>query len=361
MGRVATEVVLDEEEETTLQSWRRRTKMAGGLQLRARIILDCARGYSGQKIAQRQQVSEQTVSKWRKRFVANRIAGLSDLPRPGQPRKHDDEKVKEVLDATLHRMPKKATHWSLRSMSEEVGVPRDFVHRVWRAYGLKPHLVDDGFKLSNDPHFVEKVRDVVGLYINPPEKAIVLCVDEKSQIQALDRTQLSLPMSFGTMETRTHDYTRHGTTTLFAALDMKTGKVIGKLKRRHRAEEFISFLRHVDRQVPEDLQVHLILDNYSTHKTEKVKKWLLRHPRFHFHFIPTYSSWLNMVERFFSALTVQQLRRGTHRSTPALEQAIRDYLDNHNEDPTPYQWVKSPEEIFDKVVSLSMRINRTGH
>ena len=230
--------------------------------------------------------------------------------------------MQEVLDATLNRRPKKATHWNVRSLSEELGMPRDFVHRVWRAFGLKPHL-SHNFKLSTDPHFVEKVRDVVGLYLDPPDKALVLCVDEKSQIQALDRTQLSLPMNYGTPETRTHDYRRYGTTTLFAALDVATGKVIGKIKHRHRSIDFISFLRHVDQVVPDGLGGHLILDNYGTHKTAKVKQWLLRHRRFHCHFTPTYSSWINLVERFFASLTEHQLRRGSHRSVVALEKAIR--------------------------------------
>ena len=265
-----------------------------------------------------------------------------------------------MLEATLNRRPKKATHWSVRSLSENIGVPRDFVHRVWRAFGLKPHL-SHSFKLSTDPHFVEKVRDIVGLYLDPPDKALVLCVDEKSQIQALDRTQPSLPMNYGLPETHTHDYRRYGTTTLFAALDVATGKVIGKLKRRHRTTEFISFLRHIDTQVPNGLDVHLILDNYGTHKTAQVKNWLLRHPRFHCHFTPTYSSWINLVERFFATLTEHQLRRGTHRSVPALEKAIRDYLELHNEEPKPFKWTKSADEIIDSVHSVIKRINRTGH
>ena len=323
MARFPTEIVLSETEEAELRRWRRRRNTKAGLHLRAGIVLDCAQGYSGEQIAERQHTSQQTVSKWRCRFARNRLAGLPDAPRSGQPRKHDDEQVQAVLDATLNRRPKNATHWSVRSLSADLELPRDFVHRVWRAFGLKPHL-STSFKLSTDPHFVEKVRDVVGLYIDPPDRALVLCVDEKSHIQALDRTQPSLPMSFGTAETHTHDYRRYGTTTLFAALDVATGKVIGKLKRRHRATEFISFLRHIDAQVPADLDIHLILDNYGTHKTDKVKNWFLRHPRFHCHFTPTYSSWINLVERFFATLTEHQLRRETHRSVPALEKTIRE-------------------------------------
>ena len=360
MARLATEIVLAEEDKAELERWRRRRNTTAGLHLRAGIILDCASGYSGEEIAERHHTSQQTVSKWRCRFAREGLAGLSDAPRSGQPRKHGDEQVQAILETTLNRRPKKATHWSVRSLSEEVGVPRDFVHRVWRAFGLKPHL-SKGFKLSNDPHFIDKVRDVVGLYLDPPDKALVLCVDEKSQIQALDRTQPSLPLTYGAAETHTHDYRRYGTTTLFAALDVATGKVIGKLKRGHRSTEFISFLRHIDAEVPAELDVHLILDNYGTHKTDKVRQWLLRHPRFHCHFTPTYSSWINLVERFFAALTEHQLRRGTHRSVHALEKAIRDYLDLHNDEPKPFRWTKSADEIIASVSSVIKRINRTGH
>jgi len=360
MGRRAALVELSAAEEAELKRWRRRRNVASGLHLRAGIVLDCAQGYSGEEIAERHQTSQQTVTKWRRRFAREGLAGLSDAPRSGQPRKHDDEKVQAVLDATLNRRPKNATHWSVRRLADELDVPRDFVHRVWRAFGLKPHL-SKSFKLSTDPHFVEKVRDVVGLYLAPPDKALVLCVDEKSQIQALDRTQPSLPMNYGLPETHTHDYRRYGTTTLFAALDVATGKVIGQLKRRHRSDEFIRFLRHVDAEVPDDLEVHLIMDNYGTHKTQKVKAWFTRHPRFHCHFIPTYSSWLNLVERFFATLTEHQLRRGTHRSVPALEQAIRDYLKIHNEDPKPFVWTKTADEIIQSVNSVLKRINQTEH
>ena len=358
MGRRATEIVLSDEERAELQHWRRRRSGRSGLYVRAGIVLDCAAGLSGAQIAERHQTSQQTVTKWRRRFASKRLAGLSDAPRTGQPRRHGDEKVQEVLDATLNRRPRNATHWSVRRLSEELGVPRDFVHRVWRAFGLKPHL-SHSFKLSTDPHFVAKVRDVVGLYLDPPDKALVLCVDEKSQIQALDRTQRSLPLNWGTPETRTHDYRRYGTTTLFAALDVATGKVIGQLKRRHRSIDFVSFLRHIDRVVPADLEVHLILDNYGAHKTAKVKQWLLRHPRFHCHFTPTYSSWINLVERFFASLTEHQLRRGSHRSVVALERAIRDYLDIHNQQPAPFRWTKSADQIIDSVNSVLQIINRT--
>jgi transposase len=360
MGRRAAEIVLSESEEAELKRWRRRRKTSTGLHLRAGIVLDCARGYSGEEIAERHATSQQTVTKWRRRFAIDRLAGLSDAPRSGQPRHYGDERVQEVLDATLNRRPKNATHWSIRSLGAELGVSSNFVHRVWRAFGLKPHL-SKSFKLSTDPHFVEKVRDIVGLYLNPPDKALVLCVDEKSQIQALDRTQPSLPMNYGMPETHTHDYRRHGTTTLFAALDVATGEVIGKLKRRHRSTEYLSFLRHIDQTVPDDLEIHLIVDNYCTHKSPKVKQWLLRHPRFHCHFTPTYSSWLNLVERFFATLTEHQLRRGTHRSVPALEKAIRNYLETYNQDPKPFRWSKSADEIIESVNSVLKRINGAGH
>ncbi len=360
MGRRATKIVLSDEERAELQRWRRRRTGSSGLYVRAGIVLDCAAGHSGAEVAERNRTSQQTVTKWRRRFAGKRLAGLSDAPRTGQPRRHGDEKVQEVLDATLNRRPRNATHWSVRSLSAELGVPRDFVHRVWRAFGLKPHL-SHSFKLSTDPHFVEKVRDVVGLYLDPPDKALVLCVDEKSRIQALDRTQRSLPLNYGTPETRTHDYRRYGTTTLFAALDIATGKVIGQLKRRHRSVDFIGFLRHIDRVVPADLAVHLILDNYGAHKTAKVKQWLLRHPRFHCHFTPTYSSWINLVERFFASLTEHQLRRGSHRSVVALKRAIRGYLEMHNEQPTPFRWTKSADEIIESVNSVLQLINRTEH
>ena len=360
MGRRAVEIELSAEEEAELKRWRRRRNTSNALHFRAGIVLDCARQLSGEEIAERHNTSQQTVTKWRRRFAKDRLAGLSDAPRSGQPRRHGDDAVQRVLEATLNTRPKNATHWSSRSLAAELGSNSTFVQRVWRAFGLKPHL-SKSFKLSTDPHFVEKVRDVVGLYLDPPQKALVLCVDEKSQIQALDRTQPSLPMTYGLPETHTHDYRRYGTTTLFAALDVATGKVIGKLKRRHRTVEFISFLRHIDSQVPNDLDIHLILDNYVTHKTKKVKDWFLRHPRFHCHFTPTYSSWINLVERFFAALTEQQLRRGTHRSVPALEKAIRQYLDTHNDSPKPFRWTKSADEIIESVNSVLKRINDSAH
>ena len=360
MGRIPVAIHLDEDQRKTLEQWRRQSNAKASLHLRAGIILDCAEGRKSEDIAERHQVSRQTVSKWRGRFARKGLSGLDDEKRSGQPRKYTAEKVRDVVEATLLRKPKHRTHWSVRSLAKELSLPYHFIGRVWRAFGLKPHLSRQ-FKLSTDPLFVEKVRDVVGLYANPPDKAVVLCVDEKSQIQALDRTQRALPMTFGLPETRTHDYKRHGTTNLFAALDVATGRVIGRIKRRHRSEEFVAFLREIDRNVPEDLEVHLIMDNYSAHKTEKVKNWFLRHRRYTCHFTPTSSSWLNQVERFFAALTMHQLRRGTHRSVQAVERAIRDYLDHHNQDPKPFKWTKSAEDIIASIDNIVKRTNLTGH
>lgn len=360
MGRIPAAIVLDEDQRKTLEHWRRRSNARAALYRRAGIILDCAEGRKSEDIARRHQVSRQTVSKWRARFLCEGLCGLADAPRPGQPRKHDDERISAVVETTLRRKPKHATHWSARSLAKEMSLPYHFIYRVWKAFGLKPHLART-FKLSSDPRFVEKVQDVVGLYMDPPDKALVLCVDEKSQIQALDRTRPVLPLTFGLPETRTHDYTRHGTTNLFAALDVATGRVIGKIKRRHRSEEFVRFLREIDRSVPDDLEVHLIMDNYSAHKTEQVKHWFLKHPRYTCHFIPTSSSWLNQVERFFAALTMHQLRRGAHRSVQAVERAIRDYLDYHNQDPKPFTWTKSAEEIIASVEKIRKQTNLTGY
>ena len=360
MGRIPVEIHLDEDQRSALERWRGQSNVKASLHLRAGIILDCADGRKSEDIAARHRVSRQTVSKWRGRFARKGLAGLEDAKRSGQPRKHADETIQAVVETTLRRKPKNRTHWSVRSLSREMSLPRDFIHRVWRSFGLKPHL-SRTFKLSTDPRFVEKVRDVAGLCVNPPDKAVVLCVDEKSQIQALDRTQRALPMHFGLPETRTHDYKRHGTTNLFAALDVATGRVIGKIKRRHRSEEFVAFLREIDRNVPEDLEVHLIMDNYSAHKTEKVKNWFLRHQRYTCHFTPTSSSWLNQVERFFAALTMHQLRRGTHRSVQAVERAIRNYLEHHNQDPKPFKWTKSAEEIIASVERIRKLTCQTGH
>lgn len=315
------------------------------LRSRARIILAAAAGKPGNEIAAEVGVTPATVSNWRRRFVAGGIAALHDLPRPKVNRRLKDEKVEEIIRTTLETKPKGETHWSTRKLAKRLGVSQSSVSRTLRAWKLKPHR-QDTFTLSTDDFFVEKVRDVVGLYMSPPDHAMVLCVDEKSQIQALERLQPVLPMVFNKPEQITHQYLRHGTTTLFAALDTATGKVIADCHPRHRAIEFRKFLNTIKRNVPADLDVHLIMDNYATHSTPEIKAWLKRNHRFHFHFIPTYSSWLNQVERWFALLTEQALRRGVHRSTRELESAIRAFIEAHNEDPMPFVWTKSADEII---------------
>ncbi len=354
-GRPKPLLQLTEEEQSTLERYVRRLKTAQHLAMRARIVLRCADGLTNTAVAEELGISKPTAGKWRSRFVEHRLDGLLDEPRPGAPRKVSDEQVERVVTLTLESTPKGATHWSIRTMANRVGVSRSTVNRIWRAFGLQPHR-SETFKLSTDPLFIEKVRDIVGLYLNPPERALVLSVDEKSQIQALDRTQPLLPMSLGYPELRTHDYVRHGTTSLFAALDVATGKVIGKCYRRHRAKEFKKFLDTIDAAVPADLDIHLICDNYGTHKTPAIKSWLAKHPRYHVHYTPTYSSWLNQVERWFALLSQRQLKRGTHRSTIALEKAIREFIDVSNENPKPFLWIKSADEILANIKRYCTRI-----
>jgi transposase len=359
-GRPLKSLVLAPGERAQLEEWAKRRKTSQGLALRARIVLGAAAGKSNAELARELGTMRLTVGKWRSRFAEHRLDGLLDEPRPGAPRKISDADVERVVTLTLESMPRDATHWSTRSMADKSGLSQSAVVRIWRAFGLQPHRVEK-FKLSTDPLFVDKVRDIVGLYLDPPERALVLCVDEKSQIQALDRTQPALPMRPGVAERRTHDYVRHGTTTLFAALDTKTGKVLGEIHRRHRASEFQSFLRTIDRSVPPELDVHLVLDNASSHKTPAIRRWLVRHPRFHLHFTPTSSSWINMVERWFATLTEKQIRRGSHRSTTALERAILRYLDISNETAKPYTWVKSADEILAAVQRFCIRTSNSGH
>jgi transposase len=306
------------------------------------------------------QVHIQTVSKWRERFRARGVDGLLDEPRPGQPRKVTDAHVEAVIARTLESKPADATHWSTRSMAQATGLNQTAISRIWRAFALQPHR-SESFKLSKDPLFIDKVRDIVGLYMNPPERALVLCVDEKSQIQALERTSPLLPMRPGQAERRAHDYLRHGTTSLFAAIDTKTGNVIGQTHRRHRSEEFRKFLDTIENNVPQDLDVHLIMDNYATHKTDAIQRWLLKRPRFHVHFTPTSASWLNLVERWFAALTDKQLRRNSFQSTRQLETAIRSYLDQHNLNPKPFVWTKTADQILDSIARYCRRINDSGH
>lgn len=359
-GRPKAELVLSETEREQLTALTLRRKTAQALALRARIVLACAEGADNKAVASRQRVTPQTVSKWRSRFVARRLDGLLDAPRPGAPRTIDDSRVDALIAKTLESIPAAATHWSTRTMARQASLSQATVSRIWRAFGLQPHR-QETFKLSSDPLFVDKVRDIVGLYLAPPVKAMVLCVDEKSQIQALDRTQPLLPLAPGIPERRTHDYMRHGTTTLFAALDIATGEVIGQLHRRHRSSEFLQFLRTIEANVPADLDVHLVMDNYGTHKTPSIKSWFARHPRFHVHFTPTSASWLNQVERWFATLTEKYIRRGTHRSTRQLEQAIKTYLDIYNTDPKPFCWTKTADDILSSIERFCLRTSDSRH
>ncbi len=345
---VADAVVLSGEEQAFLESQVRRHKAPRSLSDRCRMVLLCAQGLTSKDVARQLGVSEHTVGKWRRRFVKDRIEGLTDEYRPGRPRTVSDVQVAEVVERTLQSTPKDATHWSIRSMAAEVGLSHTTIRRIWAAFGLQPHR-SETFKLSTDPLFVDKVQDIVGLYLSPPNRAIVLCVDEKSQIQALDREQPVLPMAPGIAERRTHTYVRNGTTSLFAALDIATGAVIGKCYKRHRAIEFLDFLKLIDRQVPEGPDVHIVMDNYATHKTPRIKKWLARRPHWHVHFTPTSASWINQVERWFAELTRKQLQRGVHRSTKELEADIIAFVEAHNENPKPYKWVKSADEILASV------------
>jgi transposase len=347
-------------ERTRLEQWARRRTTAQGLAQRARIILGCAAGQTAGTIADELRITRQTVGRWRRRFLAKRLDGLLDEPRPGAPRRISDAQVEQVIIDTLEKRPDDATHWSTRTLAKQLDLSHATVGRIWRAFGLQPHR-SETFKLSRDPLFVEKVRDVVGLYLDPPDRALVLSVDEKSQIQALDRTAPILPMTFGSPERRTHDYRRHGTTSLFAALDVATGKVIGECHRRHRSQEFLRFLETIDARVPPDLDIHLILDNYGTHKTPRVRRWFVRHPRFHVHFTPTSASWLNLVERWFALLSEKQIKRGAHRSVRALETTIREYLAITNDAPKPFVWTKTADEILAKVAKFCLRTSNPGH
>lgn len=356
MGRPSAKIELDVEEEQALRSLLRRRTTGQGIATRARIVLACARGLNNLEVAAETGVSKQTVSKWRRRFAELRLDGLYDEPRPGGPRKISDAQVEDVIVRTLESTPANATHWSSREMSRVSGLSTTSVQRIWRAFGLQPHRTET-FKLSKDPLFIEKVRDVVGLYMSPPERAIVLSVDEKSQIQALDRSAPILPLMPGTPERHTHDYKRHGTTSLFAALDTATGEIIGKCYQRHRAKEFKKFLIEIEANVPEGLDVHLIMDNYATHKTPAIRAWLARRPHWHVHFTPTSASWLNMVERFFAEITDKQIKRGTHRSVRALRKAITDYIERRNEHPKPFKWVRTADQILASVKRYCDRLH----
>jgi len=355
-GRPTPKLQLSEEERATLERWARRPTTAQALAQRARIVLRAAGDKTNTQVARELRLTKQTVGKWRNRFITKRVDGLLDEPRPGAPRTVGDAAVEEVVRLTLETKPRDATHWSTRGMAARCGLSQSTVTRIWRAFGLQPHRTET-FKLSPDPLFVEKVRDIVGLYLDPPERALVLCVDEKSQIQALDRTQPLLPMRPGQPERHTHDYVRHGTTSLFAALEVKSGKIIGQCHQRHRAIEFRKFLDRVDAAVPRDLDIHLVLDNYATHKTPMIRRWLAKRPRYHLHFTPIGASWINLVERWFALLTQKQLRRGAHRSTRALEAAILDYITLSNEHPKPFVWTKTADEILASVERFCRRIS----
>jgi len=358
-GRVAVAIELSDFERDELESLTRRHKTAQSLARRARIVLAAAEGIENKAIAERLEVNVNTVGTWRRRYAEYGLDGLHDEPRPGAPRTISDAAIAETVRLTLETTPRNATHWSLRSMARAVGHAPSTIHEIWKAFGLQPHR-SETFKLSSDPYFVEKVRDIVGLYLAPPGRALVLCVDEKSQIQALDRSQPLLPMRPGQVERRSHDYKRHGTTSLFAALDVATGKVIGRCFPRHRAREFRKFLDCIEARVPGDLDIHIVMDNYATHKTKLIRNWFAKRPRWHAHFTPTSASWINQVERFFALLSEDKLRRGVHRSTQELEQAILDYLDIVNEDPKPFRRVKSADDILASIQRFCLRTLETA-
>jgi transposase len=354
-------LVLSDDERRVLEGWARRRKTAQALALRSRIVLACADGSAVSAVAAELGVSRATAGKWRSRFLESRLEGLSDEPRPGRPRTVTDERVEKVITATLEQEPPNGdTHWSTRSMARSAGMSQSAVSRIWRAFGLKPHLVQT-WKLSTDPQFIDKVRDVVGLYMSPPENALVLCVDEKSQIQALDRTAPCLPMLPTTPARMTHDYVRNGTTSLFAAFDLASGSVIAQPYRRHRHQEFLRFLKLIDAAVPRDLDLHLVLDNYATHKTPEIQKWLLKHPRFCLHFTPTSSSWLNLIERWVRRAHSRKLRRSAHRSVTELETDIRTWINEWNKDPKPFVWTKTADEILETLAAYCERITDSGH
>lgn len=361
-GRPKVELVLTDEERETLQRWSRRPKSSQFLALRSRIVLACGRGLTNTQVARELKVTMPTVGKWRQRFVRKRLDGLLDEPRPGAPRKISDADVERVVTKTLESKPPAATHWSTRGMARATGLSQTAISRIWRAFALQPHRTET-FKLSADPLFIDKVRDIVGLYMSPPENAIVLCLDEKSQVQALDRTQPLLPLQPGRPERATHDYARYGTTSLFAAWNVATGEVIGRCHQRHRHQEFLKFLTQIDQAIPEEpgVEIHLVMDNYATHKTPRIQRWLAQRPRYHVHFTPTSASWLNQVERFFAEITEKRIRRGAFRSVAALEKAIMDYLTHHNQNPHPFQWTADADLILGRVANICKRINNSGH
>lgn len=356
----AVEISLTPSEREELENWSRSRSVSAGLARRATIVLLAADGRQNLEISEKVGLNRLDVGKWRRRFSENGLTGLYDQIKPGRPRNLSDEKIAELLNRTLHRKPKGSTHWSTRQLAKEIGVSKSTVQRVWSAFGVQPHRTK-GFTLSNDPFFVEKVRDIVGLYLNPPCNAMILSVDEKSQCQALERTQPVLPMGLGYLEGVTHEYIRHGTLTLFAALDIATGEVISQCSARHRHQEFLRFLNRIDQEVPADLDIHIVMDNYCTHRQKRVKAWLAKHPRFHIHFTPTYSSWLNQVERWFGLITQQAIRRGSFTSTRQLKQKIDTYVRNYNKDAVPFEWTATADSILNKLGRLCNSINGTAH
>src|SRR5437879_8282538 len=353
-GRPKQPLTITEEERERLESLAHRARSQALLARRARVVLACSEGLDNQLVARKLRCSVSMVGKWRARFLKGQLEGQYDEPRPGTPRTVSDAQVEQVVIQTLESTPRGETHWSTRGLAKATGLSRMTISRIWHAFGLQPHRTDT-FKLSPDPQLIDRVRDIVGLYMNPPEHALVLCVDEQTQLQALDRTQPLLPMQPGQLERGTHDYKRHGTTSLFAALDLKTSRVIGQFHHRHRSVEFRRFLDTIEAQVPADLDVHLILDNYGTHKTVLIRKWMLKRPRFHVHYTPTYGSWLNLVERWFAELTNKRIRRGVFRSVRELEAAIREYIEVHNEDPKPFVWTRTADQILDSLARYARR------
>jgi transposase len=360
IGRPTKPLNVTAEEKEKLSMLARRPKSAQAIATRARIVLGCEDGLSNGEVARRLRITGATVCKWRERFRVGRLEGLLDEPRPGAPRSITDAQVEEVITKTLESMPVNSTHWSTRLMAQKTGLSQTAVVRIWRVFGLQPHRVEN-FKFSKDPQFIEKVRDIVGLYLNPPERAIVLCVDEKSQVQALNRTQPTLPLAPGVPARQSHDYERHGVTSLFAALDVASGITISSCYRRHRHQEFLKFLNDINTNLPGGFEVHLVMDNYGTHKVSKVRTWLARHPRYHVHFTPTSSSWLNLVERLFAEVTERCVRRGSHTAVRTLEKAMLDYLEHRNQNPKPFIWTADADLILGKVERLSKRISNSGH
>jgi transposase len=359
-GRPKKDLTLSTEARQDLEGFANSRSLPHGMVQRAKIILMAAQGESNSNISVKLGISKPTVGVWRQRYLDHGLGGLHDEMKPGRPRSISDERVAVVVRKTLQTKPKGETHWAIRSMAQSTRISKSTIHRIWNAFGLQPHR-QKGFKLSTDPFFVEKVRDIVGLYLSPPRKAMVLCVDEKSQIQALDRTQPMLPMGLGYVEGVTHDYIRHGTTTLFAALDIVTGGVMAQCKSRHRHQEYLGFLKHIEQQVPAELDIHAIVDNYATHSHKTVKNWLIRHPRWHIHFTPTYSSWLNQVEIWFNLITQKAIRRGTFTSVKELTIKIQQYIDQYNRHPNPFVWTATADSILAKINRLCQRISGTGH